>query len=184
MSEKSCGGRCATKRPPESFGWEQKRQRPGVGFIKDRRSRTDGFSSVRNRRSARTGRRPRKFERRRSMYRPTSADVRRCGRAAIARSRAPTAFSARMKSTSAQKTRLWVKNKGGAEFYPGSLMANGRPIVRVATPRGNSGAATQVAAYSLPKPAESSRNPGEWSGLWFWTDRLRSTRTAGRASPV
>jgi len=33
------------------------------------------FSSARNRRSARTGRRPRKLERRSSMYPPTSADV-------------------------------------------------------------------------------------------------------------
>jgi hypothetical protein len=33
------------------------------------------FSSVRNRRSTRTGRRPRKFYRRNSMYPPTSVDV-------------------------------------------------------------------------------------------------------------
>jgi hypothetical protein len=37
--------------------------------------RTDGFSSVRNRRSARTGRRPRNFERCSSMYRSTSAGI-------------------------------------------------------------------------------------------------------------
>jgi len=45
--------------------------------------------------------------------------------AAIARSRAPTVFSARMKSASAQKTRLWIKPNAVRGFYPRSSMAHG-----------------------------------------------------------
>jgi hypothetical protein len=41
----------------------------GLHLSKDRRLRTDGFWSVRNRRSARTGRRPRKSDRRSSRHR-------------------------------------------------------------------------------------------------------------------
>jgi hypothetical protein len=51
------------------------KNRGGLDFIQDRRLCTDGFSSVRNRRSARTGRRPRKFCRRSSVYPPAYAYV-------------------------------------------------------------------------------------------------------------
>jgi hypothetical protein len=47
-------------------------------------------------------------------------------RATIARSRAPTVFSVRMKSVSVQKTRLWIKAKavwGG--FYTRSPIVHG-----------------------------------------------------------
>jgi hypothetical protein len=46
-------------------------------------------------------------------------------RAAIARSRAPTLFSARMKSASAQKTRLWIKTRTVQGFYTRSSIARG-----------------------------------------------------------
>ena len=48
----------------------EKKQGQGEGFIQDRRSRTDCFSSVRDRRSARTGRRPRKLDHRSSSMFP------------------------------------------------------------------------------------------------------------------
>jgi hypothetical protein len=51
--------------------------------------RADGFSSVRNRRSARTGRRPRKLGRHNSKYRPTPADV---GKRALRAPRASHVF--------------------------------------------------------------------------------------------
>jgi hypothetical protein len=66
------------------------------------------FSSARNRRSARTGRRPRKLSHFSSMCGPKSIDSHV---ASIARSRAPTMFLVRMKSASVPKPWLLIKAK-------------------------------------------------------------------------
>jgi len=63
------------------------------------------FSSARNRRSARTGRRPRNSSATvRSVLQSLSMST--CDHCAL---RAPTLFSVRMKSASVQKTRFWKK---------------------------------------------------------------------------
>jgi hypothetical protein len=75
--------------------------------------RADGFSSVRNRRSARTGRRPRKFWRHSSKYRPTSADV---GERPLRAPRANRDFGTDMKRI---RTKITVmdKSKGGLGWH-------------------------------------------------------------------
>jgi hypothetical protein len=67
----------------------------------------------------------------------------------LARLRAPTVFSMRMKSASAWKTRLWIK--AGAErvcFHPRSPIAYGRLLVRA-----------QSAIRAVGPPSAQVRSP-------------------------
>jgi len=115
--EWTCALACANRdfgtdkhHPYQNHGYGKNNNGVGLSLDKIADCARMCFSSVRNRRSARTGRRPRKLERRSSSYPDTSAEVSaRCRRAAIARSRAPTVFSVRIKSVSVQKTRFWIK---------------------------------------------------------------------------
>ena len=67
------------------------------------------FSSVRNRRSARTGRRPRKFCRYRSMYPPTSGNV---GKQALRAPRANRVFGTEKKRIRTKNTVISKTKKG------------------------------------------------------------------------
>ena len=74
------------------------------------------FSSARNRRSARTGRRPRKSRRSSASCRHTYWGLSSSGHCALC---APTVFSARMKSVSAQNTRLWLTSNAARRVIQG-----------------------------------------------------------------
>jgi hypothetical protein len=71
------------------------------------------FSSVRHRRSARTGRRPRKFERHSSMYPATSADV---GERPLRAPRANRVFGTDMKRIRTKDT-VMDKSRGGLGWF-------------------------------------------------------------------
>jgi hypothetical protein len=79
----------------------------GVVFIDDRRLCTDGFSSVHKRRSARTGRRPRKTWRHSSKDGPMFARV---GERTLRAPRANPVFGTD-KNPSVPKTRFWIKTR-------------------------------------------------------------------------
>jgi len=120
MPSPAKSGHCALARANRVFCTDEKRIRTenavidksnhGVGLLLSKI--TDCvricFSSARNRRSARTGRRPRKLGHCSSMcgLKSIDSDV-----AAIARLRAPTVFLVRMKSASVPKPRLLIKAK-------------------------------------------------------------------------
>jgi hypothetical protein len=101
------------------------------------------FSSARNRRSARTGRRPRKSGRRSSSYLDTFWGLSPTSHCAL---RAPTVFSVRMKSASVRKIRLWIKATAGLGwFYATSQFCNSR------------GGAVQRGSYSSEQPKEAAK---------------------------
>jgi hypothetical protein len=115
---------CALARANRVFRTDEKRIRTentvmdkskgGLGWLLPKIA--DGarmrFSSVRNRRSARTGRRPRKFERHSSKYRPTSANV---TERSLRAPRANRVFGTDMKRIRTKNT-VMDKSKGGLRW--------------------------------------------------------------------
>jgi len=124
---------CALARANRDFRTDEKRIRTEITVIVKVKDSAGGlykivdcarmsFSSVHNRRSARTGRRPRKVDHCGSIRSPAPMDT---NVTAVARSRAPTVFSVRMKGASVRKSRLLLKSKTVRGGYTRSSIVRG-----------------------------------------------------------
>jgi hypothetical protein len=104
---------CALARANRDFGTDKSKDSLGLLLPKIADGARMCFSSVRHRRSARTGRRPRKFERHSSMYPATSADV---GERPLRAPRANRVFGTDMKRIRTKDT-VMDKSKGGLGWF-------------------------------------------------------------------
>jgi hypothetical protein len=129
-------GTCALARANRDFCTDEKRIRAentvmdnnnhDRGFIQDHRLRADVLF-IRTQSVIRADGPP--SAQARAPQIEVSSDVRQCRRATIARSRAPTVISVRMKSASVQKSRLWLTpNREWAGHTTSQLCNNGGAI--------------------------------------------------------